>query len=148
MCEDILDEYGHVEEAKNESYHIIGTLLTSCLLEDEGDSVKMHDVIRDMALWLACDLGKEGENILVDTGAYHAPNVAKWNAKRVSLMGSGIKSLDETPTSPNLLTLFLRGSFLKRIVDDFFDFMPTLRVLDLSENVLITQLPTGHYYKK
>ncbi|ONI16140.1 hypothetical protein PRUPE_3G080600 [Prunus persica] len=143
MCEDILDEYGHVEEAKNESYHIIGTLLTSCLLEDEGDSVKMHDVIRDMALWLACDLGKEGENILVDTGAYHAPNVAKWNAKRVSLMGSGIKSLDETPRSPNLLTLFLRGIFLKRIVDDFFDFMPTLRVLDLSENVLITQLPTG-----
>ncbi|CAL8132767.1 unnamed protein product [Prunus armeniaca] len=34
MCEDILDEYGNVEEAKNESYHIIGTLLTSCLLED------------------------------------------------------------------------------------------------------------------
>ncbi|CAB4303273.1 unnamed protein product [Prunus armeniaca] len=145
MCEDILDEYSNVEEAKNESYHIIGTLLTSCLLEDEGDSVKMHDVIRDMALWLACDLGKKGENILVDTGVYHAPNVAKWkNAKRVSLMGSsGIKSLDETPRSPNLLTLFLRGSFLKRIVDDYFDFMPTLRVLDLSENILITQLPSG-----
>ncbi|XP_008243865.1 PREDICTED: probable disease resistance protein At5g63020 [Prunus mume] len=142
MCEeDILDEYGNVEEAKNESYHIIGTLLASCLLEDEGDSVKMHDVIRDMALWLAW---KEGENILVDTGAYHAPHVAKWwNAKRVSLMGSGIKSLDETPRSPNLLTLFLRGRFLKRIVDDFFDFMPTLRVLDLSENNFITQLPTG-----
>ncbi|CAB4272750.1 unnamed protein product [Prunus armeniaca] len=145
MCEDILDEYGNVEEAKNESYHIIGILLTSCLLEDEGDSVKMHDVIRDMALWLARDLGKEGENILVDTCAYHAPNIAKWkNAKRVSLMGSnGIISLDETPRSPNLLTLFLRGRFLKRIVDDFFDFMPTLRVLDLSENFLITQLPTG-----
>ncbi|ONI16183.1 hypothetical protein PRUPE_3G083200 [Prunus persica] len=144
MCEDILDEYGNVEEAKNESYHIIGTLLTSCLLEDEGDLVKMHDVIRDMALWLACDLGKEGENILVDTGAYRAPNVAKWkNVKRVSLMGSGIKSLDATPRSPNLLTLFLGGSSLMRIVDDFFDFMPTLRVLDLSENLFITQLPTG-----
>ncbi|XP_021806022.1 probable disease resistance protein At5g63020 [Prunus avium] len=145
MCEDILDEYGNVEEAKNESYHIIGTLLTSCLLEDEGDSVKMHDVIRDMALWLACDLGKEGENILVDTGAYRAPNIAKWkNAKRVSLMGSsGIKCLDEKPRSPNLFTLFLRVSFLKRIVDDFFDFMPTLRVLDLSENSRITQLPSG-----
>ncbi|CAL9010467.1 unnamed protein product [Prunus brigantina] len=138
MCEDILDEYGNVEEAKNESYNIIGTLLTSCLLEDEGNSVKMHDVIRDMALWL------EGENILVDTGAYHAPNVAKWkNAKRVSLMGSDIKSLDETPRSPNLLTLFLRGRFLKRIVDDFFDFMPMLRVLDLSDNSHIAQLPTG-----
>ncbi|CAB4272785.1 unnamed protein product [Prunus armeniaca] len=144
MCEDILDEYGNVEEAKNESYHIIGTLLASCLLEDEGDSVKMHDVIRDMALWLACDLGKEGESILVDTGAYHAPNVAKWkNVKRVSLTGSGIKSLDETPRSPNLLTLFLRGTFLERIVNDFFDFMPTLQVLDLSQNVFITQLPTG-----
>ncbi|CAL9010473.1 unnamed protein product [Prunus brigantina] len=144
MCEDILDECGNVEEAKNESYHIIGTLLTSCLLEDEGDSLKMHDVIRDMALWLACDLGKEGESILVDIGAYHAPNVAKWkNVKRVSLMGSGIKSLDETPRSLNLLTLFLRGTFLERIVDESFDFMPTLRVLDLSQNVFITQLPTG-----
>ncbi|CAL9010483.1 unnamed protein product [Prunus brigantina] len=141
MCEDILAEYGKVEKAKNESYNIIRTLITSCMLEEEGNSVKMHDVIRDMALWLACDLGKEGENILVDTGAY---DVAKWkNAKRVSLMGSSIDSLDETPRSPNLLTLFLRGRFLKRIVDDFFGFMPTLRVLDLSENYSITQLPTG-----
>ncbi|PQP99432.1 putative disease resistance protein [Prunus yedoensis var. nudiflora] len=83
----------------------------------------MHDVIRDMALWLACDLGTEGENILVDTGAYQAPNVAKWkNAKKGFIDG---------------------GSYLKRIVDDFFDIMPTLRVLDLSENILITQLPTG-----
>ncbi|CAB4272783.1 unnamed protein product [Prunus armeniaca] len=141
MCEDILAEYGKVEKAKNESYNIIRTLITSCMLEEEGDSVKMHDVIRDMALWSACDLGKEGENILVDTGAY---DVAKWkNAKRVSLMGGGTKSLDETPRSPNLLTLFLRGSLLERIVDGFFGFMPTLRVLDLSENYSITQLPTG-----
>ncbi|KAL6285847.1 hypothetical protein ACE6H2_010237 [Prunus campanulata] len=143
MCEDILDEYGNVEEAKNESYHIVGTLLTSCLLEDEGDSVKMHDVIRDMALWLACDPGEEGENFLVDTGAYQAPNLLKWmNKKRVSLMGSGITALDITPRSPNLLTLFLRRSHLKMIVDDYFAFMHTLRVLDLSENIPITLLPS------
>ncbi|KAM1060535.1 hypothetical protein EV2_025867 [Malus domestica] len=146
MCEDMFEEYVNVDVAKNETYHIIGTLLSACLLEEEGNFVKMHDVIRDMALWLACDCGKENESILVHAGLQGTPHVKKWkNAKRVSLVGSHFKSLVETPKSPNLLTLFLRGGKgpLNMIADGFFDHMPTLRVLDLSENLNITKLPSG-----
>ncbi|XP_048439943.1 probable disease resistance protein At5g63020 isoform X1 [Pyrus x bretschneideri] len=145
MCEEMFEDV-NVDEAKNETYHIIGTLLSACLLEEEGNFVKMHDVIRDMALWLACDCGKENESILVHTGLPRTPNVEKWkNTKRVSLVGSHFKSLVETPKSPNLLTLLLRGGGgpLNMIADGFFDHMPTLRVLDLSENLNITKLPSG-----
>ncbi|KAM1493298.1 hypothetical protein ACFX14_025011 [Malus domestica] len=143
---EMFEEYVNVDETKNETYHIIGTLLSACLLEEEGNFVKMHDVIRDMALWLACDSGKKNESILVHTGLPGTPNVEKWkNTKRVSLVGSDFKSLVETPKSPNLLTLLLRGGGgpLNMIVDGFFDHMPTLRVLDLSQNLNITKLPSG-----
>ncbi|KAM2957900.1 hypothetical protein FF2_024820 [Malus domestica] len=106
----------------------------------------MHDLIHDMALWLACDCGKENESVLVHTGLQGTPHVKKWNnTRRVSLVGSHFKSLVETPKSPNLLTLFLRGGEgpLNMIADGFSDHMPTLRVLDLSKNLNITKLPSG-----
>ncbi|CAN6706992.1 unnamed protein product [Malus baccata var. baccata] len=143
--EEMFEGYVNVDEAKNETYHIIGMLLYSaCLLEEEGNFVKMHDVIRDMALWLARDCGKENESILVHTGLQGTP--PKWNnTRRVSLVGGHFKSLVETPKPPNLLTLFLRGGEgpLNTIADGFFDHMPNLRVLDLSRNLNITKLPSG-----
>lgn len=46
----------------------IGDLVSACLLEKEDDNyVKMHDVIRDMASWIACKIKKK-ENILVRAG--------------------------------------------------------------------------------
>ncbi|KDO41951.1 hypothetical protein CISIN_1g037625mg, partial [Citrus sinensis] len=39
--------------AENQGYDILDTLVRACLLEElEDDEVKMHDVIRDMALWI------------------------------------------------------------------------------------------------
>ncbi|KAJ9692596.1 hypothetical protein PVL29_011587 [Vitis rotundifolia] len=63
-------------------------------------------------------------------------------AKRISLMCNQIEKLTGSPICPNLSTLFLQGSSLKMITDTFFQFMPNLRVLDLSMSAM-TELPQG-----
>ncbi|KAM5578876.1 putative disease resistance protein [Rosa sericea] len=147
MAEEMWDEHANVHEGRSESYHIIGVLLNVCLLEEyKGNFVKMHDVIRDMALWLACDPAKTNESFLVHASAdlIEAPNVGKWKSmKRISLMSNRMEHLVETPNSPSLLTLFLGGNNLKKIDDGFFDHMPSLKVLDLSDNKDLTRLPCG-----
>nr|DAD25286.1 TPA_asm: hypothetical protein HUJ06_026750 [Nelumbo nucifera] len=54
-----------MREAMNEGYDIIATLKRACLLEPSGnyylesrEFVEMHDVIRDMALWIINDYGR------------------------------------------------------------------------------------------
>ncbi|KAJ9692589.1 hypothetical protein PVL29_011580 [Vitis rotundifolia] len=147
FCEGFLDEFDDMKGAQNQGFNIIGTLIHACLLEeDEIDHrVKLHDVIRDMALWIACETGKEQDKFLVKAGSglTEAPEVARWmEPKRISLIGNQIEKLTGSPNCPNLLTLFLRDNNLKMISDSFFQFMPSLRVLDLSRNS-ITELPRG-----
>lgn len=132
--------------AQNQGYDIIGTLVNACLLEGREDYVKMHDVLRDMALWLACECGKAKDNFVVRTGAHlvKAPDFEKWKGvKRMSLMANQIENLVERSICPSLSTLFLTDNRLKIIGEGFFQHMPSLRVLDLSENKGITHLPSG-----
>ncbi|MBA0627415.1 hypothetical protein Godav_004929, partial [Gossypium davidsonii] len=57
-------------EAQIQGDHIINSLLNACLLERAGeDYVKMHDVIREMALWIACELEVKENNFFVKAGA-------------------------------------------------------------------------------
>ncbi|KDO52318.1 hypothetical protein CISIN_1g048813mg, partial [Citrus sinensis] len=131
---------------QNQGYYILGILLHACLLEEGGDGeVKMHDVVRDMALWIACDIEKEKENFLVyaGVGLVEAPDVRGWEkARRLSLMHNQITNLSEIPTCPHLLTCFLNRNGLQMIPNDFFQFMPSLKVLNLSYSKL-TNLPVG-----
>ncbi|KAK3219488.1 hypothetical protein Dsin_013458 [Dipteronia sinensis] len=126
-------------------YSIIGDLLRACLLEEEDyDGLKMHDVIRDMALWIACEIEKEKEKFLVQTsvGLTEAPETRKWKGvKRVSLMGNRIENLSEIPSCPHLSTLFLNENSLQMINNDFFQFMPFLKALNLSYNYDLADLP-------
>ncbi|KAJ9692582.1 hypothetical protein PVL29_011573 [Vitis rotundifolia] len=147
ICEGFLDEFDDTEGAQNQGYNIIGTLIHACLLEegDFGYLVKLHDVIRDMALWVACETGKEQDKFLVKASSTltEAPKDAEWmGPKRISLMDNQIKELTGSPKCPNLSTLFLADNNLKMISDSFFQFMPSLRVLDLSRNAM-TELPQG-----
>ncbi|WJZ94755.1 hypothetical protein VitviT2T_013586 [Vitis vinifera] len=147
ICEGFLGEFDDMEGAQNQGYNIIGTLIHACLLEETNNDykVKLHDVIRDMALWIACGTGKEQHEFLVEAvcGLTEAPEVARWmEPKRISLIGNQIEKLTGSPNCPNLLTLFLRDNNLKMISDSFFQFMPNLRVLDLTRNS-ITELPRG-----
>ncbi|GAY60055.1 hypothetical protein CUMW_199140 [Citrus unshiu] len=149
ISEKILDNNDR-SRAINEGYYIIGVVLHSCLLEEAGnDWVKMHDVIRDMALWIATEIEKEKENYLVEAGAgltevQVLQGIERWKGvRKISLMQNQIRNLPFTPICPDLQTLFLKGNRLAMITTHFFQFMPSLNVLDLSENRDLMELPAG-----
>ncbi|GKV35606.1 hypothetical protein SLEP1_g43852 [Rubroshorea leprosula] len=146
IAEGFLDEYDSICD-RNEGHDIICTLLGLCLLEEvDDDEVKMHDVIRDMALWIASEIEKE--KYIVETSAQltEAPEIENWGLiKRLSLMNNKIQSLRGTPDCPDLLTLFLENNDLQsmRLGKDFFQNMVSLTVLNLSNNQDLTELPVG-----
>ncbi|KAG5254262.1 NBS resistance family protein [Salix suchowensis] len=142
--EGIFDGCADRERVENWGYYVIGSLLNACLLEDKNDCVRMHDVIRDMALWIASDIERDEQNFFVQTGAQlsKAPEVGKWEGvRRVSLMENHIEHLSETPSCSNLRTLFLGSIHLSKISRGFFQSMPNLTVLDLSNNRSLLGLP-------
>lgn len=142
--EGIFDECADRERVENWGYYVIGSLLNACLLEDKDACVRMHDVIRDMALWIASDIERDEQKFFVQTGAQlsKAPEVGKWEGvRRVSLMANHIEHLSETPSCSNLRTLFLRSIHLSNISRGFLQSMPNLTVLDLSNNISLLGLP-------
>ncbi|XP_044485505.1 probable disease resistance protein At5g63020 isoform X1 [Mangifera indica] len=149
FCENFLDVYDP-SEVYSHGYYIIGVLVHAGLLEEveeRGDYfVKMHDVIRNMTLWIACEMKEEQQKFLVQVrvGLTKAPTVNEWEElKRISLMENKIEDLSVTPTCPDLLTLFLNSNNIQMISSSFFQFMPSLKVLNLSYNKFLIQLPSG-----
>ena len=131
----------------NDGCEFINDLLHACLLEEEGDDhVKMHDMIGEMSLWIACTVEKEKESFLVRAGVKltEAPKVQEWEgAKRVSLMDNRILRLLEIPTCPRLITLLLYENWIEEITDGFFQSMSSLRVLALGRNFFLSKLRSG-----
>ncbi|XP_073005610.1 probable disease resistance protein At1g61300 [Typha latifolia] len=142
------DLYTEMDEIYNKGHDLLGVLKTASLLErgEDEDHIKMHPMVRAMALWIASEFGAKETKWLVRAGVElkQAPGAEKWTeAERISLMRNNIHELDERPNSPNLRTLMLQGNpGLEKICDGFFQFMPSLRVLDLSHTSII-ELPSG-----
>ncbi|CAA7409667.1 unnamed protein product [Spirodela intermedia] len=142
--EGLLDTGRHpdpIERARNRGLVVIKNLKAACLLEDgevKGRHVKLHDTVREMALWINSGEGDERGNVfLVNSGEKlrHVPTPERWTeARRISLMRNEIRLLPEEPRCPNLQTLLLNhnGRHLEEIPGGFFQFMQSLRVLDLS----------------
>uniref|UniRef100_A0A2N9H9Z7 AAA+ ATPase domain-containing protein n=1 Tax=Fagus sylvatica TaxID=28930 RepID=A0A2N9H9Z7_FAGSY len=65
--EGILDECENIHDESNFGESIVGTLKLACLLEsDESEEfVRMHDMIHEMALWIANTSGRKRKKILV-----------------------------------------------------------------------------------
>ncbi|MBA0880957.1 hypothetical protein Goshw_023247, partial [Gossypium schwendimanii] len=147
FCEGLLDKFDRINEAQMQGGDIISSLLNACLLERDGeDYVKMHDVIRDMALWITRKFEATEDTFFVKAGAQlsQEPYVKAWErVKRMSVMKNEIQLLEETPKYPNLRTLFLSNNHLNVISDGFFQFTPHLTVLDLSKNWNLRALPKG-----
>lgn len=144
--EGFLGEFNDASGIRNEGKKIISTLVQASLLQDDGEDVKMHDLIREVALWVACECGRLIDKYLVEAGAKlsEAPEIGRWErARRMSLMSNHILSLTKAPRCNDLLTLFLGNNHLKMIANTFFQFMPSLKVLDLSGNRDLKELPSG-----
>ena len=142
--EGFLDEYDDIQEARNQGGKIIQMLTHACLLEEgaapvliDGEYLKMHDVIRDMALWLACEKGKKKNKFVVKDGVglISAQEVQKWkDAQRIALWNeTSIEELREPPCFPNTETVIGR---MERFMfpSGFFTNMSVIRVLDFSNN--------------
>ncbi|KAF8098474.1 hypothetical protein N665_0266s0042 [Sinapis alba] len=149
ICEGFIDESQGRERAMNQVYEILGTLVRSCLLV-EGEMknisyVTMHDVVRDMALWIASDLGKDKEIYIVQAGVglRNMPIVKNWKAvRKMSLMRNNIERIYGSPECTQLTTLFLqKNQSVVDISDGFFRYVPMLVVLDLSGNLGLFELP-------
>ncbi|KAG5388525.1 hypothetical protein IGI04_030066 [Brassica rapa subsp. trilocularis] len=109
-----------MERAENKGYEIIGSLVRSSLLMENGaNDVYLPDVVPEMVLWIGSDFGKKKDNFIVQAGVglNEIPKIQNWNiVKRMSLMSNKIES-----------TFFLN--------------MLRLVVLDLSGNTNFYELP-------
>ena len=142
--EGFLGEYDNIQEARNQGGKIIQMLKHVCLLEVgttrfliDGEYLKMHDVIRDMALWLACEKGKKKNKFVVKDGVglISAQEVQKWkDAQRIELWNkTSIEELREPPCFPNTETVIVHMTRFT-FPSSLFINMSVIRVLDFSNN--------------
>ncbi|KAL5540007.1 hypothetical protein UlMin_043962, partial [Ulmus minor] len=128
---------------------ILNKLENVCLLEggnwERTRYVKMHDLIRDMAIQLT----SVSPRFLVKAGVglEDIPEDEMWSEDlvRVSLTDNHLLSLpsNASPRCPRLSTLLLNHNWIKEIPDCFFMHLNMLTVLDLSDNYDLRSLPSS-----
>ncbi|CAH8304067.1 unnamed protein product [Eruca vesicaria subsp. sativa] len=146
LCEGFLGEYEDVRKAMNKGHDVVGTLINANLLKEAGSrKLSMHDVVREMALWIASSLGKQKENFVVQArvGLLKIPKLKDWGSvRRMSLMENQIEEIAcDSIKCSELITLFLQLNNLKNLSGEFIRYMKKLVVLDLFGNSRITELP-------
>ncbi|KAH0989022.1 hypothetical protein GBA52_000505 [Prunus armeniaca] len=125
-----------LEEARARAHSVIKYLKASSLLLD-GETeqyVRMHDVIRDMAISIG--LSELGHGFLVKAGwdLKLWPNDADEGCSTISLKYNCISKLPEDLVCPKLQILLLdNNGTLHEIPETYFQGMNALRILDLSK---------------
>ncbi|XP_006844352.2 disease resistance protein RPS2 [Amborella trichopoda] len=158
-----VDRVGDLKSAINKVYTLVGRLKLACMLETgdayEGSDlydkimVKMHDVVRHMALWVTStrsrsrsrSSSRQGAKFLAlpRAGLSEAPDAATWSeADRIALIQNHLKALPQLPECPKLVTLLLQGNRDLSYIppENFFERLRALRVLDLSDTS-VSSLP-------
>ncbi|KAH7832891.1 hypothetical protein Vadar_001119 [Vaccinium darrowii] len=145
IVEELIVGINSVETMFDKGHDILRKLTSSCLLEsftDElaGECVRMHDLIRDMALRMT----KSSPRFMVKASERQESIPDEdWSEdlEKISFMYSQMRELStRPPVCPRLTTLLLNGILLQEIPDSFFTYMRCLKVLDLSDNK-INSLP-------
>ncbi|XP_028766491.1 probable disease resistance protein At4g27220 isoform X2 [Neltuma alba] len=136
VWEDLLGG-GSMVDMKRKGQKIIRQLISACLLDLKiGNGVryvKLHDLIRDMALTIMST--KRRCIVKAGMGQVKLPPPQEWkeDVQWASLMRNDVKYIGFNPMCPRLTSLLLQcNSFEQNISDDFFDNMQGLKVLDLS----------------
>ncbi|XP_027172006.1 putative disease resistance protein At4g10780 [Coffea eugenioides] len=158
---ELMSKRGSRSKAFDQGQTILNKLIRVCLLEEtndfEGvDCVKMHDLVRDMALrithgnskpkrrrdvprFLVKSLGHEDSIVALEqeewTQDLRAGSFYSQNSKEIEIPPAW------SPNCPKLSTLRLSRISIKEIPDSFFRHMCGLKVLNLSQCVGITELP-------
>ncbi|XP_050895461.1 probable disease resistance protein At5g63020 isoform X2 [Lathyrus oleraceus] len=157
LCRDAMSIYDMHIQGKS----IIEKLILSCLLEESIDiesfhylernnrRIKMHDVIRDMALWLARDEDENKDKVVVQGEVF---SISKMDSKRLSVVerisiitATKFSGNYDLPACPNLTTVCFsfHGVFntSNNLSSANFQSLKRLRVLDLSYTRYIVLLP-------
>jgi disease resistance protein RPS2 len=131
------------QAAFDEGHTMLNKLENVCLLESCFDRyhhrcVKMHDLIRDMALQIL----QMNSPVMVREYEEEIPDVDMWKEDlvRVSLKDCYFKEIpsSHSPRCPNLSTLLLRNNEgLEFIAASFFEQLHGLKVLNLSHTNII-----------
>ncbi|XP_052877029.1 LOW QUALITY PROTEIN: probable disease resistance protein At4g27220 [Gossypium arboreum] len=152
IAEGLVEEMDSRQAEFDRGHAIMSRLISNCLLEVLFDAkdirvVKMHDLVRDMALRITS--AKPRFFVKAGMGLREPPNVQEWSEdlEKVSLMRN--RELEVfyplgmlPPKCPMLTTLLLSGTGIQSIPEGFFSHMDGLKVLDLSNNS-IESLPNS-----
>ncbi|GKV32562.1 hypothetical protein SLEP1_g41158 [Rubroshorea leprosula] len=149
--EELIDEKETVQAMEDDGLYILRKLVDNCLLESSKnelreDSVRMHDLVRDMALQIT----KTSPRFMIEAGKAltKLPEKGKWTEEleKVSLMRNKIEEIPSSILSSKcimLTTLLLSYNNLSIISESVFEHMPALKILDLSHNSRLRSLPSS-----
>ncbi|GKV47817.1 hypothetical protein SLEP1_g54679 [Rubroshorea leprosula] len=149
--EGFIDEMQSRQSMKDEGYGILRKLEDNSLLEliedeDSEDCVRMHDLVRDMAL----DITRMSPRFLVEAGKALKELPERVNCaegvEKVSLMRNYIEEIPSSlafSTCTRLTTLLLAHNNLSTIPESVFEHMLELRILDLTFNLQLSSLPNS-----
>ncbi|KAJ0045609.1 hypothetical protein Pint_04266 [Pistacia integerrima] len=138
LAEGLIDEQQNYEDLHNRGIALIENLKDSCLLEEGAheSTVKMHDVIRDVAIWISSSLD-DGYKSLVRSGiglTRISEAEMSTSLKRISFINNKIVGLpDRGIQCPEASSLLLQGNLpLERIPYGFLQAFQSLQILNVS----------------
>ncbi|KAL2235517.1 UNVERIFIED_CONTAM: Disease resistance protein [Sesamum indicum] len=147
LAEGLLEEHHDIEEVMDRGVAIIETLTECSLLEqDAWSTVKIHDVIRDVSVWISSSLEQECLSLVRSGIGLHKMRKVELltkSYKRISFMDNQLRELPNgLGECPTISTLLLqRNKMLEEIPEQFLLAFMSLRILDLSECESIKSLP-------
>ncbi|KAI4296638.1 hypothetical protein L6164_036582 [Bauhinia variegata] len=138
MWEGLLGSMDSISTRKQKGRIILNELRYACLVEtatqNGKECVRLHDLIRDMAIKIMST--SPHWIVKAGIGLTNPPDIDEWveDVQRVSLMRNHLKSIPVSylPRCPRLTCLLLQYNPFPKNIHSFFDFMPSLKLLDLS----------------